>query len=118
VGIDNNGASVSDPKDVSTAAHMWGCWETLYVIKAGMETAGYRGPKDRAALVEAVEAMTTMAEGREHPQGDKLFNGKTHQVFGHQNISRFEGGKLVRVHRTSIEDTLYPDEVDYTKMSF
>ncbi|MDQ7080652.1 MAG: ABC transporter substrate-binding protein [Paracoccaceae bacterium] len=118
VGIDNNGASVSDPKDVSTAAHMWGCWETLYVIKAGMEAAGYRGPKDRAALVEAVEAMTTMAEGREHPQGDKLFNGKTHQVFGHQNISRFEGGKLVRVHRTSIEDTLYPDEVDYTKMSF
>ncbi len=118
VGVDDNGASVSDPRDVSTYAHMWGCWETLNVVKAGMEAAGYRGPKDRAALIEAVEAMTDMAEGRDHPQGAKIFNGRTHQVFGHQYISRVNGGRLDVVHRTSIEDTFYPDEVDYTKMSF
>ena len=114
IGIDANGASTSDPSDISTYAHMFGCWETLHVIKAGMEAAGYQGPQDRAALIEAVEAMTDMPESREHPQGAKRFNGKTHQVFGHQNISKVEGGKLVRVHTTSIEDTLYPDEVDYT----
>jgi branched-chain amino acid transport system substrate-binding protein len=114
VGVNERGASVSDPRDVATYAHMFGCWETLHVIKAGMEAAGYTGPQDRAALIEAVEAMTTLPESLAHPQGDKIFNGKTHQVFGHQNISRVEGGKLVRVHRTSIEDTLYPDEVDYT----
>jgi len=114
VGVNEHGASVSDPRDVATYAHMFGCWETLHVIKAGMEAAGYTGPQDRAALIEAVEAMTTLPESLAHPQGDKIFNGKTHQVFGHQNISRVEGGKLVRVHRTSIEDTLYPDEVDYT----
>lgn len=114
VGVNERGASISDPRDVSTYAHMFGCWETLHVIKAGMEAAGYTGPQDRAALIEAVEAMTTLPESQAHPQGDKIFNGKTHQVFGHQNISRVEGGKLVRVHRTSIEDTLYPDEVDYT----
>lgn len=114
VGVNERGASISDPRDVSTYAHMFGCWETLNVIKAGMEAAGYTGPQDRAALIEAVEAMTTLPESLAHPQGDKIFNGKTHQVFGHQNISRVEGGKLVRVHRTSIEDTLYPDEVDYT----
>lgn len=114
VGVNEQGASVSDPRDVSTYAHMFGCWETLHVIKAGMEAAGYTGPQDRAALIEAVEAMTTLPESLAHPQGDKIFNGKTHQVFGHQNISQVQGGKLVRVHRTSIEDTLYPDEVDYT----
>jgi branched-chain amino acid transport system substrate-binding protein len=114
VGVNEQGASVSDPRDVSTYAHMFGCWETLHVIKAGMEAAGYTGPQDRAALIEAVEAMTTLPESLAHPQGDKLFNGKTHQVFGHQNISQVQGGKLVRVHRTSIEDTFYPDEVDYT----
>ena len=118
VGVDNNGASVSDPKDVSTYAHMFGCWETLYVIKAGMEAAGYQGPEDRAKLIEAVEAMTDMPESDEHPQGPKRFNGKTHQVFGVQYISRVENGRLVKVHTTSIEDTLYPDEVDYTTMSF
>ncbi|MCC0027921.1 MAG: ABC transporter substrate-binding protein [Zhengella sp.] len=114
VGVDANGASVSDPKDVSTYAHMFGCWETLFVIKAGMEAAGYQGPGDRAKLIEAVEAMTTMERSNEHPQGAKLFNGKTHQVFGPQYISKVEGGKLVVQHTTSIEDGLYPDEVDYT----
>lgn len=118
IGVDARGASVSDPTDVSTYAHMFGCWETLHIIKAGMEAAGYRGPDDRAALIEAVEAMTEMPHSNEHPQGAKLFNGKTHQVFGHQYISRVENGDLVKVHTTSIEDTFYPDEVDYTTRAF
>ncbi len=62
--------------------------------------------------------MTEMPLSREHPQGDKVFNGKTHQVFGHQYISKVEGGKLNVVHTTSIEDGLYPDEVDYTTQPF
>jgi len=118
VGIDENGASVADPKDISTAGHMFGCWETLYVIKAAMEASGYRGPEDRAKMIEATEAITTMAEGAEHPQGDKLFNGKIHQVFGHQYVSLVEDGRLKVVHRTSIEDGLYEPEADYTQTSF
>jgi branched-chain amino acid transport system substrate-binding protein len=118
VGVDANGASVSDANDVSTYAHMFGCWETLYVVKAAMEAAGYAGPQDRAKMIEAVEAMTAMPHSFEHPQGAKLFNGKTHQVFGHQYISRVNGGRLDVVHTTSIEDTFYPDETDYTKQPF
>ncbi|VAW18264.1 High-affinity leucine-specific transport system, periplasmic binding protein LivK (TC 3.A.1.4.1) [hydrothermal vent metagenome] len=118
VGVDDNGAWVNDPKDISTYAHMFGCWETLHVIKAGMEAAGYRGPEDRARLIEAVEAMTDMPYSRQHPQGAKIFNGKTHQVFGHQYISQVKGGRLEVVHTTSIEDTFYPDETDYTKKPF
>ena len=64
--------------------------------------------------IEAVEAMTAFEEGEDHPQGAKTFNGKTHQAFGIQNISKVEGGKLTVVHKTSIEDGMYPDEVDYT----
>ncbi|MBT9383098.1 ABC transporter substrate-binding protein [Pseudooceanicola sp. CBS1P-1] len=118
VGLDANGASVTDANDVSTAAHMFGCWETLHVIKAGMEACNYSGIADRQALIEAVEQMSDMPAGPDHPQGAKRFNGKTHQVFGPQYISKVEGGKLSVVHTASIEDTLYPDEVDYTKMSF
>ncbi|MER9423399.1 ABC transporter substrate-binding protein [Mesorhizobium sp. M0317] len=114
VGIDENGAAVGDPKDVSTAAHMFGCWETLYVVKKAMEDAGYKGPEDRAKLVEATEALTEFAEGPEHPQGPKTFNGKIHQCFGIQNISKVEGGKLNVVHKTKIEDGLYEAEGDYT----
>ena len=118
VGVDDNGASVSDPQDVSTYAHMFGCWETLNIIKAGMEAADYQGPDDRAALIEAVEAMTDLPHSDDHPQGAKLFNGRTHQVFGHQYISKVADGRLDLVHTTSIEDTLYPDEVDYTAQPF
>ncbi|MCP5088120.1 MAG: ABC transporter substrate-binding protein [Rhodobacteraceae bacterium] len=118
VGVDNNGASVSDPTDVSTYAHMFGCWETLHVIKAGMEASGYSGAGDRAKLIEAVEAMSDLPHSHAHPQGAKLFNGKTHQVFGHQYITRVTDGKLKLAHTTSIEDTLYPDEVDYTTQAF
>ncbi|MBX9465594.1 MAG: ABC transporter substrate-binding protein [Aquamicrobium sp.] len=114
VGLDENGASINDAKDVSTAAHMFGCWETLYIIKAAMEAAGYRGPEDRAKLVEATEAMTEFPEGAEHPQGAKVFDGKVHQVFGSQNISVVENGRLNVVHRTSIEDGRYEPEADYT----
>ena len=118
VGVDANGASTADAKDVATYAHMFGCWETLHIVKQAMEAANYQGPADRQALIEATEAISEIPAGEDHPQGDKVFNGKTHQVFGHQHITQVKSGRLEEVHVTSIEDTLYPDEVDYTSMSF
>jgi branched-chain amino acid transport system substrate-binding protein len=87
------------------------------VIKAGMEAADYQGPADRAKLIEAVEAMTDMPESIEHPQGGKVFNGKTHQAFGKQYISKVSDGTLNVVHTASIEDGMYEDEVNYTTQS-
>ena len=118
VGVDDRGASLTDSKDVSTYAHMFGCWETLNIIKAGMEASDYKGPADRTKLIEAVEAMTDMPHSDDHPQGAKLFNGKTHQTFGSQYISQVSNGNLVVAHTASIEDGLYEDEVDYTAQSF
>ena len=118
VGVDDKGASLDDPADVATFAHMFGCWETLNIIKAGMETADYQGPQDRSKLIEAVEAMTDMPASEDHPQGAKRFNGKTHQTFGSQYISKVTDGSLVVEHTTSIEDGMYEDEVDYTIQSF
>ncbi len=115
VGLDANGASVDDPDDISANAHMFACWETLFTIKNGMERAGYRGPEDRAALIEAVEDIDIMPAGREHPQGPKVFNGLTHQAFGVQYISQVRNSRLEVQHVTAIKDGFYPDEVDYTK---
>lgn len=118
VGVDGHGASISDPRDVSTYSHMFGCWETLNIIKAGMEASGYTGQDHGPALIEAVEAMTEFPLSYDHPQGPKLFNGKMHQVFGEQSISKVSEGRLVLVHTSSIEDTLYESETDYTTQSF
>ncbi len=118
VGVDQNGASVNDARDVSTYSHMFGCWETLFIIKQAMEMSGYSSPTaaHKKALIEATESLQEFSEGRNHPQGNKVFNGRIHQSFGHQNISRVEGGRLNVVHRTSIEDGLYEPEADYTLM--
>lgn len=118
VGVNDEGAALADPRDVSTFAHMFGAWETLFVIKAGMEAAGYQGPADREKLVEAVEAMTAFPLSFAHPQGDKIFNGRNHQVYGHQYISKAAGGRLDIVHRTAIEDGITETDVDYTTRSF
>src|SRR5215813_10612163 len=37
VGVDASGASLEDAKDVATYSHMFGCWETLYIIKQAIE---------------------------------------------------------------------------------
>ena len=117
VGVDQYGASVADANDVSTYSHMFGCWETLYIIKQAMEAAGYKGPDDRAKMIEATEAITTIPEGNEHPQGDKNFNGKIHQVFGHQNITQVKRGVGELVYRTTFEEGMYEPEADYTTMA-
>ncbi|HEV8674608.1 MAG TPA: ABC transporter substrate-binding protein [Methylomirabilota bacterium] len=115
VGVNENGASVQDAKDVSTYSHMFGCWETLFVIKQAVERSGYKTPKDYRGLIETTEGFQSFNEGIEHPQGPKKFVGRIHQVFGQQFISKVEGRRLKVVHRTAIEDSMYPPEADYTK---
>ncbi|MCY4260786.1 MAG: ABC transporter substrate-binding protein [Rhodobacteraceae bacterium] len=119
IGVDENGASVTDSRDVSTYAHMFGCWETLNLVKDAMEMADYTSDHaGRVRMIEAIEAMREIPASINHPQGDKIFNGKTHQVFGHQYITRVANGRLDVAHVTSIEDTFYPDQVDYTTLPF
>jgi branched-chain amino acid transport system substrate-binding protein len=115
VGVGPTGASLRDPRDVSTYSHMFGVWETLFVIKRIAEQSGYKTPKDYPAFIETLERTPGFAEGPDHPQGPKKFVGPIHQSFGQQFISRVENRRLRVVHRTAIEDSMYPPEADYTK---
>jgi branched-chain amino acid transport system substrate-binding protein len=115
--VDESGADKSDPSRVSAYSHMFGVWETLFVIKQAVEQSGYSRPtrEDYEAFVTTLEDMDWFNEGIWHPQGDKLFSGKLHQSFGHQFVSQVRGGRLVVVHRTRIEDSIYTHENDYTR---
>ncbi|HET7410671.1 MAG TPA: ABC transporter substrate-binding protein, partial [Paracoccaceae bacterium] len=73
---------------------------------------------DRQRLIEAVEAMSEMPLGPEHPQGVKLFRPELHQVFGQQHVSRVTDGVLDVVHTTSIEDGLYESDTNYLERPF
>lgn len=118
VGVNDEGASVDDPRDVSTYAHMFSTWESLHQIKRAMEASGYasRTPADTEALVLALEELGTMERSIEHPQGKKIFVPEIHQSFAPQHISRVSDGRLEVVHRVEAEDTLYEPEADYTQM--
>jgi len=115
VGVDANGASKGDPKDVSTYSHMFGVWETLFVIKEAVEKSGYKNPSNYKGFIETLEKIETFKEGLEHPQGAKRFVGRLHQGFGQQFVSQVQGKKLKVVHRTKIEEGMYTPEADYTK---
>lgn len=117
VGVNATGASQQDPKNVSTYSHMFGVWETLFVIKEAVEQSGYEnpGPKDYRAFIETLERFGWFNEGNWHPQGAKRFDGRLHQAFGQQFISQVQNKRLKVVHRTRIEDGLYKPEGDYTK---
>ncbi len=119
VGVNADGASVKDPKDVSTYAHMFSCWETLFAIKEAVEQSGYENPtqKDYKALIETLENFQWFNEGIAHPQGHKKFIGRLHQSFGQQFISEVKNRKLKVIHRTKIEDSIYASDVDYTKQA-
>ena len=118
-GVDATGASLGDPKDIATYSHMFGCWETLFFMKDAVEQSGYRERSDQdvARLIETIESFQWINEGIAHPQGAKKFDGRLHQSFGSQFISKVGNKKLNVVHRTTIEDGLYEPEADYTKQS-
>lgn len=115
VGVNENGASLQDPKDVSTYSHMFGIWETLFVIKEVVEKSGYKTAQDYKGLIETLERIERFGEGPGHPQGPKRFVGRIHQAFGQQFVSQVSGKKLKVVFKTRIEDGMYAPEGDYTK---
>ncbi|TMJ02658.1 MAG: ABC transporter substrate-binding protein [Bacillati bacterium ANGP1] len=117
VGVNASGASQQDPKNVSTYSHMFGVWETLFVIKDVVEQSGYEkpGPEDYRAFIETLERFEWFNEGNRHPQGAKKFVGRLHQAFGQQFISQVQSRRLKVVDRTRIEDGMYKPEGDYTK---
>jgi hypothetical protein len=55
---------------------------------------------DRAEVHRGDRGDDGLCRRRGSSAGAKTFNGKTHQVFGIQNISKVDGGKLTVVHKT------------------
>ncbi len=116
VGCTATGAAQEDPKRVSTYSHMFGVWETLFVIKQTVEQSGYQSPTptDYRGFIETLERSEWFNEGNWHPQGPKRFVGAIHQAFGQQFVSQVQGKRLKVVFRTKLDDGMYTPEADYT----
>lgn len=117
VGIADEGHAVGDPRDVPTYAHMHSPWQAAFTIKDAIEASGYKDKSNYADFVAALEAMTEFPASNGHPQGRQIFNGKLHQSFGSNFVSRVEGGRLNTILKTEPEDGLYETATDYTTQS-
>ena len=116
VGVNDEGASVSDPRDVSTYSHMFGCWETLYIIKQAIEASGYRSPRDKAKLIEATEAITDDPREQRAPAGRQGLQRQ--DAPGVRPPEHLAGGEPEAQGGTPHldQDGLYENSTDYTKM--
>ncbi|MDQ1850748.1 ABC transporter substrate-binding protein [Gemmobacter fulvus] len=117
VGVTDEAHAVGDPRDVPTYAHMHSPWQAIFTIKDAIEASGYRNKANAADFVAALEEMTEFSGSNGHPQGRQIFNGKMHQSFGSNFISRVEGGRLNTIAKTEPEDGLYETDTDYTVQS-
>ena len=88
---------------VMDKSHGWQCWEDMFVIKAAIETSGYKSRKDIEGAIRALEGMQ-MKNSLGHPQGDKLIRKEDHAGIIDCYISRVENGKFEVKRRIPKED--------------
>lgn len=118
VGVDDNGASVSDPADVATYSHMFSTWETLFFLKQAMEAADTPARRTGRSWSRRWRRSATCPMASNGRRGPRSSTARRTRSSARRTSARSCGGKLVRVHQTSMADGAYDDAVDYTTMAF
>ncbi len=114
-GVDPEGREIGNPKNVIVGSHYWAHYETVFLLKKAIEESGWESKDDNMALIETLEDMR-VKEGPGFPQGPAYMRKEDHQAFVRTWMSRVENGKLVVKKEIPLEDSIYPPEIDYTKM--
>jgi len=109
-GIDANGKWMGLP-------YGWAVWESMWAMKAAIESSGWQTKADNPALIQALEGMEYQ-ESLEHPQGDKVLRAEDHQCFTTVYIEKLVAGKTSVFSTISMEDAMYTPTVDYTTEEF
>lgn len=116
IGVDDEGRALEDPSRVSVFSHMHSVWESMFTIKKAIEESGWKSKEDNPKLIKYLENLKFLEEGIEYPQGPKIFDGRNHQAFTQQFISKVEKGNLVTKVKIPVEESIYEPEVDYRKL--
>jgi branched-chain amino acid transport system substrate-binding protein len=96
----------------------WVVWETVTLLKLAVEKSGWKQKKDTPRLIEFLESVGRVPEGRDFPQGELLFRGEDHQAFMDFYVHHVENNRVRTVERIPKERAVYPPAVDYRKESF
>lgn len=117
VGINAEGFSVENPREVVPIANLFGSWQAVFLLKQAAELANWRSKADNPALIRTLEGLT-MPASVNFPQGAQFMRAQDHLVFHDHYIERVERGQLKVLARIPREKSLYKTDADYTKEEF
>ena len=113
-----------DPEGVETKtgtrlvlAYNWSMWQTMYLIKAGIEKSGWQDRKDNGKFVKALEGIE-FKESVEFPQGTIKIRAEDHLALVGLYVEQVVKGTLKVVARIPVEDATYAPLADHSKESF
>ncbi len=104
---------------VVASSHYWAVWESVWLIKEGIEKSGWKTKKDTPEWIKAVEGMQ-LKESFSHPQGDKFIRAQDHKAVIDFWMSRVENGEINVKFKIAKEEVSkkFPPRVDLTKETF
>lgn len=114
VGADPEGREIGNPSRVIAGSHYWAAWESVNLIKKGIEASKWKSRKDHPAFIEALEGIQ-VKEGPDFPQGDLVVRAEDHQGFHTHWMSQVTKGKVEVKFEVPVKQVMYPVPVDFRK---
>lgn len=116
IGVDPEG------KELATGtrfvlAYNWAMWQTMFIIKQGVEKSGWQSKADHPKFIKAVEGLQ-WKQSLEFPQGDGSIRAEDHLIQTGLYIEQVSQGAIRMAARIGASETAYPPIVDHTKEAF
>jgi len=116
INVDPEGVEVGTGKRF-VLAYNWAVWESMFLLKAGIEKSGWKGNKDTPRLIETLEGMT-FKQGIEFPQGEGYVRKEDHLSQVGLYIEQIRKGVIEVVARIPPEAVVYTPEKNHSKEAF
>lgn len=116
INVDPEGIEVGTGKRF-VLAYNWAVWESMSLLKAGIEKSGWKSNKDTPKLIEALEGMH-FKQGVEFPQGGGYVRKEDHLSQVGLYIEQIRKGTIEVVAKIAPEAVVYTPEKDHSKEAF
>jgi branched-chain amino acid transport system substrate-binding protein len=116
INVDPEGIEVGTGKRF-VLAYNWAVWESMFLLKAGIEKSAWKSNKDTPKLIETLEGMT-FKQGVEFPQGEGYVRKEDHLSQVGLYIEQIRKGVIEVVARIPPEAVVYSPEKDHSKEGF
>ncbi len=98
-------------------AYNWAMWQTMFIIKHGIEKSGWKSKADHPKFIQAVEGLQ-WKQGVEFPQGDGSIRAQDHLIQTGLYVEQVTKGTIRVAARIPASEASYPPIVDHTREGF